>query len=454
MNAIGKLLPVEGYVVRFEGNLSVDYDKSLTHLYQPLIGMQAVMLYQTLLNDMDLQNDKTYQTHHTLMNYLNSPLDVIYKARLKLEAIGLLKTYANNANDLKVYTYVLQSPFSPKDFFKDAMLNELLYHHLGELKFKTLKQHLASSMQSDFGNNVTASFHDVFDTFKPKVEPSKEMPKVKQTSPEKKDQTIDFTWMELMLKQRMIPVENILTNENKKLISDLMFLYDLPAHDIEKAVLWAITAENVLDREEFKVACHDLFTEKYQTTIRLTPKQEKPNTSAKDITDVPQTKEEQLINEIETISPKQLLEDLSSGQQASERELKMIRDVKLKHGLPSPVMNVLVHYVLIQSNMKLSRPYLETIATHWSRARLKTAKEAMNFAKKEIENAQNRKNKYRHRQKTSQEVIPEWFKERKKQQQTQTKTTAHKPSANGEQDKEEVLALLRKHSSKSNRVQG
>src|SRR5699024_11992042 len=92
---------------------------------------------------------------------------------------------------------------------------------------------------------------------------------------------------------------------------------------------------------EFKVACHDLFTEKYQTTIRLTPKQEKPNTSAKDITDVPQTKEEQLINEFETISPKQLLEDLSSGQQASERELKMIRDVKLKHGLPSPVMNVL-----------------------------------------------------------------------------------------------------------------
>src|SRR5699024_11085005 len=114
-------------------------------------------------------------------------LDVIYKARLKLEAIGLLKTYANNANDLKVYTYVLQSPFSPKDFFKDAMLNELLYHHLEELKFNTFKQHFSYSMLSDFWNNFTASFHDVFETFKPNIEPSKEMPKVKQTSQEKKD---------------------------------------------------------------------------------------------------------------------------------------------------------------------------------------------------------------------------------------------------------------------------
>src|SRR5699024_9328968 len=66
---------------------------------------------------------------------------------------------------------------------------------------------------------------------------------------------------------------------------------------------------------------------------------------------------------------------------ASESDMKLIREVMLKQGLKTPVMNVLIHYVLLQSNMQLSRAYLEKIASHWSRANLSSAKEAMEFAK-------------------------------------------------------------------------
>src|SRR5699024_6966032 len=118
MNFIGKLLPVHGYRVRSTSNLLNNYQLSLSHLYQPLIGMQATMLYQTLLNESLLINGETTQTHHTLMNYLNSPLDVIYEERLKLEAIGLLKTYETVEEQQKIFTYIIQSPFSPKDFFQ------------------------------------------------------------------------------------------------------------------------------------------------------------------------------------------------------------------------------------------------------------------------------------------------------------------------------------------------
>src|SRR5690606_32138852 len=95
--------------------------------------------------------------------------------------------------------------------------------------------------------------------------------------------------------------------------------------------------------------------------------------------------EEKLIRQLETMSPKELLEDLSSGHEASEQDLKLIRDVMTSQGLSAPVMNVLIHYVLLQSNMKLSKAYVEKIASHWSRAKLKTAREAMEFAKKERE---------------------------------------------------------------------
>jgi len=141
MKYIGKLLPIDGYTVSINEDLPVDYSVSLTHLYQPLIGIQAIMLYYTMLNEIELQKEIGIQTHHTLMNYLNLPLDELYKVRLKLEGIGLLNTYQHDEPQSKqqYYVYELLSPFSPRSFFKDAMLSQLLFHHLGKDKYNQLK---------------------------------------------------------------------------------------------------------------------------------------------------------------------------------------------------------------------------------------------------------------------------------------------------------------------------
>src|SRR5690625_4473261 len=127
--------------------------------------MEAITLYQTLLHEINIQPQNSLQTHHTLMNYLNLPLDEIYDARLKLEGIGLLKTYESKQGIERTYTYVLQRPFSTNDFFNDAMLSELLYHHIGEQKYKNLKKHFQQTNTNTLGNNITASFSEVFQTF-------------------------------------------------------------------------------------------------------------------------------------------------------------------------------------------------------------------------------------------------------------------------------------------------
>ncbi|SDQ44350.1 replication initiation and membrane attachment family protein [Virgibacillus salinus] len=443
MNHIGKILPVEGYRVLFKGNLPVDYAKSLTHLYQPLIGIQAYSLYQTLMNELEFQHGSLVQTHHTIMNYMNLPLDDIYRARLKLEGIGLLKTYKNQIDEQISYIYELQSPFSPANFFTDEMLAQLLYHHIGENKFELLKEHYTQHEKRE-GANITASFSEVFKTFQPYLEGME----VAEDQHESVTDTaaIDFTWMEQMLKQRMIPANRVLTPANRKLISQMMTLYDLATYEVEKSVLWALTDENSLNRNEFKEACHDLFKNKHnQINIKLTEKEAHP---INEPVSNPTTKEEQLIIELEKISPKQLLEDLSSGGQASAQDMKVIREVMTTQGLPSPVMNVLIHYVLLQSNMKLSRAYLEKIASHWSRANLKTAKEAMAFAKSEKDRYQKGKaNKPNYKKPQSNEVVPEWFKERKKKKQQANST---QDNTDSQQEWEETATLLRKYSKKKN----
>lgn len=439
MEFIGKILPVEGYHVRLKEKPTVDYLKSLTHLYQPLLGMEAIMLYQTLLNEVELHDESTSQTHHTLMNYLNIPLDDIYEARLKLEGIGLLRTFKIENQGSNVYMYELQSPFTPEQFFRDAMLSELLYHHLGQDKYDFLKKQYTQKTLKASEEEITTSFSEIFQTFHPIFDHHEQVVS-KQDEIDEKITRIDFSWMEIILKQRMIPVQKVLTNDTKKLISEMMFLYDLAPHEVEKSVLWALTDENLLDIDEFKAACHDLFkTKHHQTPIELNIKKYTPKKQGN--VDRPKTKQDQLIQRLETISPKHLLEDLSSGNQASAQDMKIIQEVMTSQGLPPPVMNVLIHYVLLQSNMKLSKAYLEKIASHWSRANLKTAREAMAFARKEITKHERKvTNRANYRKQASTEVIPDWFKDRHKNQ-TEEVTEQNNPAT--EKEKEEIDALLR-----------
>lgn len=455
MKYIGKLLPIDGYTVSINQDLPVDYSVSLTHLYQPLIGIQAVMLYYTMLNEIELQKEIGIQTHHTLMNYLNLPLDELYKVRLKLEGIGLLNTYRHDEPQSKqqYYVYELLSPFSPRSFFKDAMLSQLLFHHLGKDKYNQLKSYYEQTKSEEKLTSITSSFSDVFQTFEPHPINVESIASYQKDSSGPPIDSIDFSWIEQMLKQRLIPVKKILNRENKRIIVQMMTLYDLTSYDIEKILLWSLTEENILNVDEFKEACHNMFNSKQPNkSIKLADNQQqnKTNTNKKNI-EAPKTKEEMLIQELETISPKQLLADLSGGNQASEQDMRVIRDVMTSQGLPSPVMNVLIHYVLLQSNMKLSKAYMEKIASHWSRANLTTAKEAMEFAKKELARFQSKDNQRRYNQKNyrakQKEVIPDWFQNRNK---TVTEVTDEASKRDEQKEKEELDLLLKRYKNDNN----
>lgn len=414
----GRLLPIEGYEVTSYEMVPLNYTESLTHLYQPLIGVEAVSLYITLLNEENIQTSDHPQTHHVLMNYLQLPLDKIYEARQKLEGIGLLETYEKEIDGIKTYQYVLKSPFTPIEFFKDGMYSELLYHHLGYDKYHRLRNRFIPQKKSDENKRITASFDEVFEVLQPNVhtDDSVETTNVDaEITPE--TNKVDFLWLENALKDKMIPFKKVLNSSNRKIIRQMASLYRLETFELEKAMFWALGEDNLLDHNQFKAACHDLFNEKYaHSNMKLQPKRPiKVEKTEQESNEIVHSKEDELIKHFETMSPRQILEDYSSGNQASEQDVKLIRDVMTSQGLSIPVMNVLTHYVLLQSDMKLTRAYLEKIASHWSRSKLSTAKEAMDFAKSELnrrkmkaaEKKQGYRNYYR------KEVIPDWMQQNK-----------------------------------------
>lgn len=445
MKYIGQILPVDGFQVKLNVSLPQHYEASLYHLYQPLIGIKAVHLYEFFIHEAKLMKDLSIekQTHHTLMNHLNVPLKTIYEARLKLEGIGLLKTFQTEDEQGKIYRYELIPPFSPNQFFKDIMLVELLERHVGSRRFKQLEQQYTIVKNVEKGNDVTASFHDVFQTYEPKLTSVDTTDQIVQPEPKVPLENIDFNLIKSALDQRNIPVNRVLTDTNERIITQLVNLYDLETYELEKALLWALTDEYKLDIEQFKAACHDFFKTKSNTSkVRLTLKTEEkqaPMTKSKD----QRSKKDELIARLETISPKQLLEDLSGGNHASEQDLKMISEIMVKQGLPAPVMNVLIHFTMLKTNMMLSRPYMERVASHWSRAQLKTAKEAMEFALQQSKPKEPmRRSSYRRRPTPSDEVIPDWF-EKREQKKTEKKTSL---SQQEKEAQEEMAAILKKYS--------
>src|SRR5699024_9089553 len=327
-----------------------------------------------------MQKEIQLQASQGLMNHLNRSLDHIYEARIKLEAIGLMQTYQNVMEDKTVYTYVLIPPFRPAAFFADLMLSELLYRQIGKVKFSSLKSHYTSSTVLEKGDNITVSFNDVFTTFTPDAS-MKITPIQEQTQNGIPIQSVDFNLLENALAKSMIPVEKVLTDMNRRMINQLAVMYDMELYEMEKALLWALTDENELDIEQFKAACQDIFANKENVLPTGEQSQSKQSTTEKVHSQGAGknlSKTEELIRHFERISPKELLEDLSQGGNASQQDLDIISDISTRQGLQIPVLNVAIHYVMLQSNYQLSRRYLETIVSNWSRLGYTTAREAMN----------------------------------------------------------------------------
>ncbi|MCZ0704452.1 replication initiation and membrane attachment protein [Natronobacillus azotifigens] len=442
---IGKLLPSDGYKVQGNNQLTTLHIQSLFQLYQPIIGIRPISIYLTLHTQIMYEQ---LHTHHFLMENMNMSLPDIYDARLKCEAIGLIRTFKYEDLEQTIYTYQLDSPCDPLRFFQDGMLSQLLYHQLSPEKFDRLQHSFTNSKQTEEkkGKNVTANFAEVFQQITgiqgQKLHQSSEP--VENSGPSLGNETIDWELINQMLIQRMLPATNILTIKNMKLMEQMTVLYQLTSVELEKAILWALTSENQLDPNEFKAACLDLAQIIPSTTVESNQVNQKEKVVDSNSKKDKKTKQEQFIETMETISPKQLLEDLSHGNQASNQDLKMIADVMDKQGIPPAVMNVLIHYVMLKTDMKLTKSYLEKIASHWARKNVKTAHQAMTLAKSEHNKYQqwgNKKTNYKSFSSGKKEVVPEWFKEQKKGKTKKEQTSKQQV----DKPKEDVSAMLRKY---------
>ncbi|CEE02264.1 MULTISPECIES: replication initiation and membrane attachment family protein [Bacillaceae] len=427
-----ELIPGDQYIVWIEGPLNVDDSKVLTLLYQPLIGPICVSLYMTLLNQIGksrLQSEPA--SHYYIMNLLDLNLAEIYNARKKLEAIGLLESFVKKNNDSRSFLYILKPPLSPRQFFTDGLLNIYLYQKIGHDYYQRLKHDFADeAINTDGFEKITQPFQQVFGSthsFPYEALNAEDDAKALPGKMEAKPVTVapdffDFDLFMAGLDEAVVP-KTAITKKVKEVILKLAFLYGIDAIQMKNIVMGSLNVDNEVDMETLRKRARDWYKiEHYNSLPKLIDRTQSPIYESD--TDVPKTKEDRLVRYLETVSPRQVLTDLSDGSEPAESDLRLIEEIMINQKLNSGVVNVLIQYCMLRTDMKLSKAFVEKIASHWARKKIKTVKEAMALAKDEhrkyIEWQQNKKNKPTSKRKAVRtEKVPDWLENRNDGQEKQ-----------------------------------
>ncbi|MED4016236.1 MULTISPECIES: replication initiation and membrane attachment family protein [Sutcliffiella] len=399
-----ELIPIDRYVVKVNGLLQEADRKIITMLYQPLIGFRGYSLFMTLWSE--LEQDRLWgeeSTHHSIMTTMQCNLKDIHQERLKLEAIGLLKTYVKEEENVRTFIYELQPPLTPETFFSDPMLNIYLYNRLGKSKYVKVKNFFSDEIIPNTFQNITRSFHEVFASIQAESMMTQVTDEVLEDSKldedlewitkkdgkeiEVKHEGFDFSLFYAGLSEVVIPRKSI-TPKVEEAISKLSFLYHIDPITMKDIVMNAIDDDDTVNIEELRKVARDWYQLENKDGLPTLVERTQPVHLRKMDDKKPKSKDEQLIQMLENVSPKQLLTDFSGGD-PSISDLWIVEDVMFKQQLPAGVVNVLLYYVLLKTDMKLNRNYVEKIASHWARKRVTTVIEAMELAKAENRQYQN-----------------------------------------------------------------
>ncbi len=403
MNLIS-LLPADTYTVVNKSVITEDDRKNIISLYQPIIGPIAISLYFTLLRDLHILDyiSEDY-THYHLMVTMSSSLDTIKKARESLEAVGLLKTYYKEG-EVNSYVYALYSPLSPKEFFQSPIFNVTLYNNVGKKEYEYLKteyelpkvdvkdyQDISKEINVTFRSSSTIEAIDA---------------KEKTTLGIKLKSNIDFDLLISSFPKDIIK-ESTFTKKTKELIEQLSFIYDLDTLKMVELIRLILTDKGTIDKEQLRLQARKYYqynnSGKLPTLVYRT-QPEYLKTPAGD-----NSKKAQLIYMFENKTPYDYLKMKNGGVEPIASELKLLETLLIDMELKPAVVNVLIDYVLIVNNNKLTQAFVEKIASQWKRCKVETAEEAMNLAKKE-NTKYNKKSDSKTIKKTSQkEEVPEWF---------------------------------------------
>ncbi len=388
---IMKVLANQDFLEVRLASLIADFDRdTLSNLYQPIIGFEALSLYMTLWSEANNEKISPLCTHEQLFLRMRMPAGMFVEARKYLEATGLLKTFVSKGEEFKIYHYEVYAPKSPRGFFDDALLYGMLIKSIGENNANRLKSIYLIEPKQDYGEEITADFKEVFhpefsdEAF---VEAANSENKVKGRNAGKIKGQFSYELFFAHLSEISQIKESAFNKTQMKEIERLATLNGVNEEETAELVNQLYDPEKPkgqrIDFDQLAKIMQEKTDYKYRKPGKA-PRRD-PNLMSGE-TDLARK-----INLMETKSPKDYLSILQGGTKPASADLKLINDLSKNYHLPNPVINAIVDYVLYKADNVLSRPYAEKIAVSLVRENILTAVDAMNYLRKVDKKSRSRK---------------------------------------------------------------
>ena len=402
------ILPADTFVVVNRTILNESDRKIISMLYQPIIGSIATSLYYTLWADLDktelLSNE---YTHHHLMTSLRVKLDAIITARKKLEAIGLLKTFIKTGNS-NSYVYEIFSPISAYEFFNHPILNIVLYNNVGKKEYENiLKYFKVPKINLSSYEEITSRFDDVFESVPGTLYDNlNEDLRVNKTGQIKIDNRFDFDLLISSVPSGII-TNKTFSREAKELINNLSYVYNIDALEIKSSILNSIKENGLIDKNLLRKNVRNYY--KYENENKLPSLIYKSQPEYLKNPVGSSSKRAKMVYVFENTSPYNFLKGANKGIKPSSRDLSLLESLLTDFKLNPGVVNVLIDYVLKINNKKLTKNYVEAIASQWKRLNVETVEEAMRAAEKEYKKESKEVQDKSLSRTIKEEKLPDWF---------------------------------------------
>ncbi len=396
------LLPADTFIVLNKTILNDSDRNLLIMLYQPIIGSVGVSLYFTLCSYLDKREiaSNTW-THHHLMTNMRIRLDELLEAREKLEAMGLLKTYLKEGY-VNAYVYLLYSPISANEFFKNPILSTSLYNNVGDTEYNKIMDYFKMpTINLREYEEVTCHFDEIFDSI-----PISSMDSFLSDVRKRNTLSLELlTKIDLDSVFEMIPDDLLnkrsVTKDMKEFLYKLAFVFHFKEEELGEIIRNSINEKKMIDKEKMRMNSRNYYQFEHSGKLPSLVYRKQPEYLRKPEGDTsPRAK---LIYQFETTSPYDFLCSKNRSGVLSKTESEILAFLALDLNLKPGVINVLLDYVLKINQNKLTKSYIETIALQWQRSNIETVEAAMELAEKEYKK---RKNKTKTKAVVSK---PEWF---------------------------------------------
>ncbi|WP_461212940.1 replication initiation and membrane attachment family protein [Lacticaseibacillus sp. GG6-2] len=406
-------------------------------LYQPLVGPVALALYLSLWQEVHKTpalTDRQPQTR--LLDLLNIDVDTLFQARIRLEAVGLLKTYTTTDSISRYYAYELYAPVTPQAFFSDDLLGMLLYDRVGETRYSQLaSQFTLYPVRREEWQDISHDFLSVFQLTNVLEQPpvTTQAKRALAQKPAPKVSLGDAAGYDWVLLAQMLTRSNLAAGEldrNRESLYQIARLYGLQPPELSRLIMKAtdvmtgkLNLKQVREfaEQSYQKTAHPAFVEQGQDV--QTPAN-KPKSQLK-LT----VEEAELLARATNMAPAPFLDDTKkrkandSRAKAWPNETFALRKLMDDHTFDTVTINILVDYIF-RSYDSLSQALLGSFVTRWVNAGVKTPDAALAQIRKET--AEKAKPKANRNRPTRQEEIPTWLK-------PENATKATKPVAHQDQ---------------------